>query len=264
MPESFRVRLPRIFARAIRSRSLTGSRRILTTAACAACAVVTLPLLAACTTDPSPDRAPVTLADVAADTLRFWPPRTYAMAGDLLVAEVRGLRRVYACASVDSVGLEVADASGIRTLRLTNRVIMPGRPDCPLASGVDTTLEAEAAGAWTILAHPDGRPADSLRLLTGTPANAPFLHSTGDSITVSGNYTFLDSTDARPTRMLIAQLETCQVLEAAAWRRTNTGHLSIRLRTIAVSPALPAAEFPPCAGPRTDTVTVHEDRYQYQ
>lgn len=213
-----------------------------------------------CTTD-APARDPVTLSDVAANTLRFWPPRAYALASDTLHAEILGLRRVYACATVDSVTLESSDAAGLRTLRLASRVTIPGRPDCPLSTGLDTVLEAVAAGTRVDLVHPDGRRADSLHLLTATATVTSIAHPAGDSATVSGRFTFLDSTAARPARLLVAQLDGCEVLEAAVWTRTPDGNQTIRLRTLAVT--APPANFPPCNGSWTDTVSVMEDRYGY-
>jgi hypothetical protein len=232
-----------------------------------ACAVAFL--LAACNDTAWPDRDPTVIENADADALIFWPRRAYALPGDFLTVEVRGLKHVYACSRVLLLEGTVTDSTGGRYMRLRSRVELPALPDCPLSPGLDTVLEATtpAAGRSLYLQTADGVVTDSLHVFSGTGVVEAFLHitRTADTLRTFARYTLRDSTAGHPRRVLYTDsLATCEVMQAAVFTRLRGGDtLSVRLRTLLASPALPTSQFPACTGPHADTVEVVEDKYGY-
>jgi hypothetical protein len=221
---------------------------------------------AGCQTAAWPEREPTTVS-VAADSLTFYPRREYALPGDVLAVSVHGLKRVYVCARVLNLDPTTTDSAGARYVGLDANVELPATPQCAVSSGLDTVIETSAAGAGQkhYLRGADGRIADSLFVFSGTGAVQAFLHPPGDTLRAFGRYTFRDSTAGHPRRTLHTDsLATCEVLQAAAFRRLHGGDtLTVSLRTLLADPALPAATLPACAGRHGDTVRVVEDRYGF-
>ena len=223
-------------------------------------------LLTACQTDAWPEREPATVS-VSADSLTFYPPREYALPGDVLAVSVHGLKRVYVCARVLNLDATAVDSAGARFVGFDAQVELPGTPQCAISSGLDTVVEtsAAAAGQEHYLRLASGRLTDSLFVFSGTGATDSFLHPPGDTLRALGRYTFRDSTAGHPRRVIYTDsLATCEVLQAATFRRLRGGDtLTISLRTLLANPALPAATLPACAGLHGDTVRVVEDRYGF-
>lgn len=250
---------PALLPRPSRPRPAFASRLLLGPLFCAG-------LLAACNDVAWPDRDPTIVEDAAADSVIAWPPRRYALPGDLVTAEVRGLRTVYTCSRVLRLEGVASDSAGGRFVRLGADVELPAVPDCALSPGLDTAFEtaAPAAGRTLFLQTADGRVTDSLRVVAGTGVVEGFLGLPADTLTSFSRYVFRDSTAGHPRRVLWSDsLSTCEVIQAAVFTRRHGGDtLSISVRTLLAAPAPPTDDFPACAaGPRSDTVEVVENRY---
>lgn len=225
-----------------------------------------LPCLIACNDTGWPARDPVTVTDPDADTLRVSPPREYALPGDTLIVEVRGLKTVYDCSLVTGFGATTSDSAAYTRLSVTARVAWTASSGCSLVSGLDTLVKttAPAAGRVLLLRTPRGRATDSLTVIAGTGETHEFLHagSRHDTLTTHARFTFRDSTAGHPRRALYTgSLAPCEVLQAATFTRAGPDSLTVRYRTLTAAPALPAESFPACAGLHGDTVTVFEARY---
>jgi hypothetical protein len=223
-------------------------------------------LLSACNSTSWPDRDPTLLENPDADTAIFWPPRAYALAGDFLTVEVRGLEHVYACSRVLLLEWTTVDSTAGRYLRPHARVELPAHPSCAISPGLDTMLEttAPAAGQKLYLQTPLGRVTDSLLVVAGTGVVEAFLRARNranpaDSLVTFGRFVFRDSTPGHPKRTLRSDsLESCEILQAAVYRRLHGGDtLTISLRTLL------NASFPSCTGLYADTVEVVLDKYGF-
>jgi hypothetical protein len=244
-----------------RPRSL---RRVFASPRHAMFALAALSCLMACTeTDWSP-REPVTVNDPDANTLRASPPRKYALPGDTIMVEVRGLKTVYDCSRITDFSTTSSDSAAYTRLSVTARITWTTAPDCSLVSGLDTLVETTApvSGRTLLLRTPRGRPTDSVAIIAGTGATHEFLHagSRTDTLTVHERFTFRDSTAGHPRRALYTDaLASCEVLQAATYMRVGIDSLKIRYRTLTAAPALPTESFPACTGIHSDTVTVFAD-----
>jgi hypothetical protein len=225
--------------------------------------------LVACNTDPWPDREPNTVTDADADSLVFWPPLRYALSNDQITVEVHGLQRVYSCSRILSFTWDRVDSVGVSYLGIHSTIELPSTPECGFSSGLDTTFDTTvpAAGRTLYLRTPGRRRSDSLYTFAGTGVVEGFLHprSSTDTLRTFGRFTFRDSTAGHRRRILYTDsLETCEVLQAATFRRLHGGDtLSIYFRTLYATPALSPTILPACAGTHSDTVEVVSNRYQF-
>jgi len=210
-----------------------------------------------------PDRDNTIVNDLGVESLAVWPPLKYALPGDVLTVEVAKLKTVYTCARVLSMTVTAADSGAFRIGRLDASAELPGTPECPLTPGLDTTLtlNAPAAGITLLLRTPSGANTDTVRVLAGTATVEGFTYIRGGADTVKswGRFVFRDSTAGYPLRTLRTDsLETCEVLQAAVFRRVrDSDTLSIAWRT------LNDASSPSCTGHYADTVTVVQDKYGF-
>jgi len=226
-------------------------------------------VLSACNDTGWPDRDPVTVNSISADSLEVWPPMNYALPGDLLTVEVHGLKTVYECATLISFAATSRDSGQRTVVSFSASATWPGTPECPLTTGRDTTFETTtpSAGRTMVLVPPARAATDSVFIFAGTGVVQGFLHprSATDTIRTHGRFTFRDSTAGHPRRRLYTDsLATCEVVQAAVFRRLHGGDtLSISYRTLLASPALPDSILPACTGIHSDTVNVVENRYGY-
>ncbi len=221
--------------------------------------------LTACSQVSWPEREPTVIA-AGADSVKVWPPGArYAIPGDPVIVSVRGLRRTYACARLLQIEWLTADSAGARHIVPRARFEVPGVPDCPLASGIDTLLPITAPDSGRLHFRTlNGILTDSLRVIAAAGVVESFLHPPDDSLRIHGRYTFRDSTSGHPRRALYADsLAACEIVHGAVYRRLHGGDtLSVRIRTLLAAP-LDTAVFPACAGIHADTVEVVEDVYGY-
>jgi hypothetical protein len=233
----------------------------------ALCGTLAPLLLTACNQSSWPEHEPTVIENTGADSVKVWPPGVrHALPGDVVFARVHGLRRVYVCARVlEFEGLSL-DSAGASYLTPRARIESPGLPDCALSKGLDTVFEATApvAGKRTYLRTPAGLVTDSLLSITGFATMEGFLHLPGDTLSVSGRYSFRDSTAGHPTRVLVADsMAICEFVQGTTWRRSQVGDtLIIGIRTIQAAP-IDTSLLPACAGQHADTVTAVEDVHGY-
>jgi hypothetical protein len=228
-------------------------------------------MLSACNDTGWPDRDPTVLENVGADALNVWPPIRYALPGDVLTVEVRKLKTIYSCAHVLSMTPVVTDSASWRFISITANVELPGTPDCPRSTGLDTTFESTVPAAGSIiLKTPNGLRTDSVTIISGTGVVEEFLHvrSNTDTTQTFNRFTFRDSTAGHPLRTLSTTLlAPCEVFQAAVFERINApgtpDTLSIKFRTLLASPALPDTVSPACAGVYGGSYEVVPNRYGY-
>jgi hypothetical protein len=223
--------------------------------------------LSGCNDTGWPDRDPVVIDSVGSSTLTAWPPLNHALTGETLRLQVGGLKTVYDCARVLSLGVNALDTGSTRTVWVDATVELPATPECPLTTGLDTLLEtsAPASQKTVVLRTLSGTVTDSVFVFSGTAVVESFLHMRPDTVRTFGRYRFRDSTAGHPRRILFSDsLAACETIQAAVFTRRHGGDtLSIAFRTLLAAPALPATTFKACAGMHADTVTVVENRYGY-
>jgi hypothetical protein len=223
--------------------------------------------LAACGQTSWPEHEPIVIEDAGADSVKAWPPGArYGIPGDVAIAAVRGVRRVYECARLLEFNWTSVDSAGAIYVRPRARVELPPLPDCALSTGLDTAFEAlvPATGKKLYFRTPAGVVTDSLLSIAATGVVEGFLHPPGDTLRVHNRFTFRDSTAGHPRRILyVDSLETCELIHGAAYTRLHGGDtLSIAFRTLLAAP-LDTTLLPACAGPHADTAEVVENRYGY-
>ena len=229
--------------------------------------LLALSLLTACNQSSWPDHEPSVIENAGADSVKAWPPRLrYALPGDNIIVAVKGLRRIYDCARVESLEWSAVDSAGATYLAPRARVELPALPECALSTGLDTALDtlAPATGQKLYLRTPAGAITDSVLSIAGTGVVEGFQHPPGDSLHVYRRFTFRDSTAGHPRREVYADsMVTCEFVQGATWRRLHGGDtLSINIRSILASP-LDTAVLPACAGLHSDTVEAVENLYGY-
>jgi|GEM_PF-4091140 len=213
----------------------------------------------------------IVLENPPADSVTFWPPTLkYARQGDTLYLLINGMKRRTTCAVPLQVGWNFRrDTTGTEYYRARAKFEVPsGCAQDP--KGLDTMFRVRfytKIGNKLYLETPDTSITDSLQFIAG---NAPSLakvtqlvHVAGgaDSL-VSGRFTFRDSTATRPRRTLhVNALATCEILQTAVYERRGDTTI-VKARLIEGEPR-PASVFPPCAGPRADSVEVVFNRFNY-
>lgn len=220
----------------------------------------------------------MSLENPPADSVVFWPPTMkYARQGDTLYLRVHGLKRQATCAIPVQVGWNFhRDTTGTEFYRVRSAFEVPqGCPADP--DGLDTLFRVRfytRTGNTLYLETPDTVITDSMSFIAGdAPAFAyagtlRLVVGESDSV-VGGRYTYRDSTAAHPRRMLhVSPLATCEVLQTAVYetRKSNTAlgpdTTVVKFRLIQAAQRA-ASVFPPCAGPRNDSVEVVFNRYNF-
>jgi hypothetical protein len=233
--------------------------------------------LAGCTE--SADEA-VVVDNPAADSVVFWPPTMkYARQGDTLYLYIRGLKRRAECAVPLQVGWKFRqDTTQDQYYRARSSFEIPAGASCaPDAQGIDTLFRVRfftRIGNRLFLETPDSVVTDSIGFIAG---DAPNLASAvtlrhvagGPDSTIADRFTFRDSTASHPQRVLrVASLATCEILQTAVYdiHRDPVGSAPdttiVKIRLIQASPR-PASVFPPCAGPRSDSLEVVFNRFNF-
>lgn len=202
-----------------------------------------------------------------ADSVTFWPRHVlYARYGDTLFATIHGLKRVAECAEPSLVSWNFSqDTAKNQSYRPRARFVIPGGSTCRADTvGLDTTFKVvffTSAGKRMRLLTPGGKATDSVLFVDAASVATVdvFTRAPGDPDSLAvGRFTFLDSTAARPRRMIRADsLAACEFLQSAVHERRDDT-LRVRLRRIEAAP-LPAGVLPPCAGPRADSIEVEPD-----
>lgn len=216
-----------------------------------------------------------------ADSVVFWPASVkYARHGDTLHLLIHGLKRRRMCA-IPQLGWNfLRDSTGHEAYELKAEFEIP-RPGCRSdAAGLDTSFRVRfytTPGKWLYLRTPDGRTTDSVLFVAADTPDAVHVitlrHVPGDAdateeatsgsahVTRRGKAVYRDSTAAHPRRMVtIEALEACEILQAATYEpRGDTTLVKVRL----IKATFPPAPFAPCSGPRTDSVEVVFNRYNF-
>jgi hypothetical protein len=233
-------------------------------------------LLSACTESDNPGSGSgdaVFIDNPPADSVVFWPPSMkYARRGDTIYTHIRGLKRQAMCAVPQEVRWNFRrDTTGSEFYRARSSFEIPARTNCAADStGFDTLFRVRfytRVGNNLYLETPDGVVTDSLQFIA---EDAPALVSAGQirhgpsgaDSTVSGRFTYFDSTETNPERRLrIDSLATCEVVQTAVFEMRQDTTL-VKFRLIRATPR-PAGQFPPCGGPRRDSITVVFNRFNF-
>lgn len=213
----------------------------------------------------------VLLEDPPVDSVTFWPPHLqYARQGDTLHLRIHGIKRQRICAEPLQLSWNFRhDSTGTEHYQFRSRFVIPAGASCKKdPEGLDTVFRVRfftRVGNTLYLETPQGTITDSLRFIAG---DAPDLvtvltlrHGGGDS-TTSGRLSYRDSTAAHPRRVVrVNDLATCEIVQAAVYERQADSTV-VKVRLIKAA-AQPAASFPPCAGPRTDSLEAVPNRHNY-
>lgn len=226
-------------------------------------------LVSGCNQTLYPEREPATLQNVAADSIVFWPPSLkYARAGDTVSWLVIGLQRGYVCSQISLLGWSWSDDdSASNRYRLSSVIRLPENPTCAVdTKGLDSLFKRTfhtPPGQRLYLQTSAGVSTDSLLYVAGEGHTHVFQHlvSGPDSAVFGGRFVFHDSGLSRMRRFVTADsMASCETFQSAAFKRQGDT-LTVRVKRLVAVPG--TAGFPPCAGPRADTVEVVFDRYRY-